>query len=169
MIFHLQSISWGSIYGTGLFEIWMVKIQTQYQQMEPIGAIWGRNKLQWWCCSVGMVTIWHYRAEWKFKCESTAFADQLCSWHPFRVSHLHLLEKYERELREKYEPGLFENYERGLRDSKFHFDCLLSGCHRTNPHQQAKRLFSIGIVNLMLITMMASDQTNYQIVRFVRF
>ena len=109
--------------------------------MEPIGAIWGQNNLQWWCCSVGIVTIWHYRAEWKFKCESTAFADQLCSWHPFRVSHLHLLEKYERELREKYEPGLFEKYERGLRDSKVHFDCLLSGCHRTNPHQQAKRLF----------------------------
>ena len=109
----------------------MGKIQAQYQLMEPIGAIWGQNKLQ--CCSVGIVTIWHYRAEWKFKCESTAFADQLCSWHPFRVSHLHLLEKYERELREKYE--------RGLRDSKFHFDCLLSGCHRTNPHQQAKRLF----------------------------
>ena len=116
--------------------------------MEPIGAIWGQNKLQ--CCSVGIVTIWHYRAEWKLKCESTAFADQLCSWHPFRVSHLHLLEKYERELREKYEPGLFEKYERGLRDSKVHFDCLLSGCHRTNPHQQAKRLFSIGIVNLYL-------------------
>ena len=41
-----------------------------------------------------------------------------------------------------------------------------TGLTRTNKQ---RGFFSIGIVNLMLITMMASDQTNYQIVRFVRF
>ena len=149
----------------------MVKIQAQYQLMEPIGAIWGRNKLQWWCCSVGIVTIWHYL----IGLSENSNVNQLLLQISFVRGTLFafLICTCLKNMNEDCVKNMNKDCLKNMNEDCVAPNSILIACSadatgltRTNKQ---RGFFSIGIVNLMLITMMASDQTNYQIVRFVRF